>query len=379
MLNDAVLAAAEEPWFDRPLTAVGHALDWAALRGMCLAFDAALILDSDEREGVRASIAPYVTAELRRDPRRFFAFLDAAAPARLLASVRRRQLEDGEVIARRFVSGYRRFDTTCDDPAAACKENALVHVEHWRHDAPPKATVIALHGFTMGNPRLDAFIMMAAQWYRHDLDVMLVTLPFHGARSPCTARYSGELFGSWRVDRLNESVRQSVHDVDMVMRWAARERGAPVGIVGLSLGGYIASIVASVRPSPAFVIPIAPPGSLASLPSQLFALSRHQRMADAPLSCAELDAAYRVHSPLSYSLAIPKERVLIVAGRGDCIVPPEQVSTLWHHWGKPAIHWYSGGHVAPFRRQEILAAALAHLEALGLMQPPTPLARAASL
>jgi hypothetical protein len=367
MLSDPAHALPEEPWFDRPLTALGRALDTAALRGMCLLFDSTLALNPDEHARVRASIAPYVTPELQRDPRRFFAFLDAPNPPRLLASVRRRRLADGDVIARRFVSGYRWFDATCNDDAVDCKENALIHVEHWRHDARPAATVVALHGFTMGNPRLDAFILMAAQWYRRGLDVVLMTLPFHGARSPRTARYSGEFFGSWHAGRLNESVRQAVHDVDLVMRWAESERGVPVGIAGLSLGGYISAVVAALRSTPAFVIPIVPPISLATLPSQLFALSRHQRGGVPPLSHAELEAAYRVHSPLSYPLAVPKERVLIIAGRGDCIVPPDQPHALWRHWGKPAIHWYSGSHVVPFRRPEILAAALKHLETLGLL------------
>lgn len=364
----SALALPEEAWFDRPLTALGSALDKAALRGMCLAFDATLAIPPEERTRIRASIAPYVTPELRRDPARFFAFLDNPDQPRLIASTRRRLLDEGSVIARRFVSGYRRFaPSAVEDADADCRENRLVHVEHWRHDAPPAATVVALHGFTMGNPRIDAFVLMAAQWYRLGLDVALVTLPFHGPRCPSGARYSGELFGSWHVGRLNESVRQAVHDVDLVMRWLAEEDRAPLGLLGLSLGGYVASVLAAQRATPAFVIPVVPPSSLASLPSQLFALSRHNRAGAAPLTQAELEDAYRVHSPLTYPLAVPKERVLIIAGRGDRIVPPEQPYALWRHWGEPAIHWYSGSHVAPFRRPEILAAGARHLASLGIL------------
>lgn len=367
MLSQSALALPEEAWFDRPRTAVGRALDSAALHGMCLAFDASLALDAEERTRVRESVAPYATPELRRDPRRFFAFLDQPARPQLLTSTTRRALQGGSVIGRRFVSGYRRFDPTFEDDIADCKENRLVHVEHWRHDATPAATVVALHGFTMGNARFDAFILMAAQWYRLGLDIALVTLPFHGPRCPRTARYSGEFFASWHVGRLNESVRQAVHDVDLVQRWLADEDRAPVGLLGLSLGGYVASVLATQRSTPAFVIPVVPPSSLASLPSQLFALSRHHRAGEAPLSQLELEAAYRVHSPLTYPLAVPKERVLIIAGRGDRIVPPEQPHSLWRHWDEPAIHWYSGSHVAPFRRPEILAAGRRHLQSLGIL------------
>ncbi len=357
----------EEPLLDRPLSALGSVLDGAALRGMSLAFDAALAVDELERRRVRASMEPYVTPALRRTPRHFFAFLDAPAPPRLLTSTRRRTVDGGVVVARRFASDYRRYDAG-SDAATVCKENTYVPVEHWMHHDTPAATVVALHGFTMGNPRIDGVVLMVNQWFQLGLDVALVTLPFHGARCPASARYSGELFGSWRVDRLNESVRQAINDVDLVTRWLARERHVPVGVIGLSLGGYIASLFAGLSSTPAFVVPVAPPVCLGALPSRLFTLSRHRHaLGTAPLSVDELEAAYRVHSPLTYPLAIDKKRALIVAGRGDRIVPPEHPHALWRHWGEPPIHWYSGSHIAPFRRNEILAAGARHLEQLGIL------------
>jgi hypothetical protein len=54
--------------------------------------------------------------------------------------------------------------------------------------------------------------------------------------------------------------------------------------------------------------------------------------------------------------------VLIVAGRGDQIVPPDHPHTLWQHWGEPSINWYSGSHLAPFRRGGLFAAIRAHVE-----------------
>jgi hypothetical protein len=48
-------------------------------------------------------------------------------------------------------------------------------------------------------------------------------------------------------------------------------------------------------------------------------------------------------------------------------VPPEHPHALWRHWGEPAVHWYSGSHIAPFRRHEILAAGKRHLERLAIL------------
>jgi hypothetical protein len=79
-----------------------------------------------------------------------------------------------------------------------------------------------------------------------------------------------------------------------------------------------------------------------------------------------LRAAYAVHCPLSHSLAVPRERVLIVGARGDRIVPPEHAYALWQHWDEPSIYWYSGSHLAPFRRARLIARVEAHLNALDL-------------
>ncbi len=131
--------------------------------------------------------------------------------------------------------------------------------------------------------------------------------------------------------------------------------------MGLSLGGYIAAVMAGLSDDLAFVIPLVPPVTLDALACSLLALEGAP--ATPALGLAEVRAAYAVHSPLTYRLRVPRERVLIVGARGDHIVPPEHAYALWRHWGEPAIHWYSGSHVAPFHRRALLARIAAHLDA----------------
>jgi hypothetical protein len=80
-----------------------------------------------------------------------------------------------------------------------------------------------------------------------------------------------------------------------------------------------------------------------------------------------LRASFRIHSPLAHALQVPRERVLIVAGRGDRVVPPEHPNALWRHWGEPNIHWFSGSHLAPFARRRIVRAIVHHLEDLEIL------------
>ena len=326
---------------------------------MRLAFERALIPEEEEeRERILTAAAPYVGPTTRTEPGGFFTFLHRPAAPMAVSTRARRGLPGGVATSRSFRMCYTPFDPANHEP---CDENETVHVEHWTHDRPARTTVIALHGFTMGRPTIDAYALRAARWFALGLDVAMVTLPFHGPRAAATARYSGEQFGTWHVGRLNEAVRRAVHDVDLVRRWLVAENGTQVGLLGLSLGGYITSLLAGLRDDWAFAIPIAAPVCLSALPTRLAGLARG---AAAPAAVAALRAAYRVHSPLAYPLRIPRRRVLVVAGRGDWIVPPEHPLALWRHWGRPTMHWYSGGHLAPFGRASAADAVEAHLARL---------------
>lgn len=346
-------------WADTALTRVGTALDRAMLAGMRLAFAETIRPAGHDAGSLAESAAPYVDETLRREPRRFFSFLDATVPPPAPRTVARRPLDGGEVVVRELDSPYAPWHAS--DSWPPCPENARVPLQHWTHRSrTPRATVIALHGFTMGQPWIDARVLMAAEWFAHGYDVVLPVLPFHGPRAPRGARYSGEAFASWDVRRLNEAVRQAVHDVDLVRRWLVGEGRAPVGVLGLSLGGYLAALLAALRADLAFAVPVAPPLTLAWLPRRLFGFGARDRRRT-PVRGSLLEAAYRVHSPLSYPLAVPRERTFIVGGVGDRVVPPKQVLALWRHWGKPATHWFSGGHTTPFGRAGIMARIEAHL------------------
>jgi hypothetical protein len=91
--------------------------------------------------------------------------------------------------------------------------------------------VLALHGFSMGYPRLDAFALFAADLYRAGFDVALMTLPHHGRRTPPGARFSGQQFAVADVARLSETVRLAIYEVHVLAGWLRRETGLPVGVL----------------------------------------------------------------------------------------------------------------------------------------------------
>ena len=330
---------------------------------MQIVVDRALIPGPEDREALRESARTLLDPELQASPRLFFPFLDEPPHELRVRSRERRRLPGGAVISRRFESQYQ--------PHSAEIAGSLgpILVDHWVH-APgrPRGTVLLLHGFTMGHPRLDAFLLMANAWFQGGLDVALLTLPHHGARTPPGARFSGERFAVPHVARLGEAVREAIYEIRQLVCFLREQSGAPVGLIGLSLGGYLAALSAGLSGDLDFAIPIVPPVCIGDLAWRFFIRTRHHRAGGAAaLSQAELRRAFRVHSPLAHPLRISPERVMIVAGRGDRIVPPEHPAALWSHWGEPRIHWYSGSHLTPFGRASMARAILDHLESIEIL------------
>lgn len=351
-----------EAWFDRLRTGVGAALDGAVVAGVRRVVDAALLPSAADLPRLRAAAAPFLAGPLWEQPRTYLEFVDAPADVVVPETRYRRRLAGGTLVGRRFAGRYVPFG---GGPADAAADEMLV--EHWMHErTPPHGTVLALHGFSMGAPRLDAWALFAAQWYRLGLDVALLTLPYHGARAPRGSRVSGQRFADPNPALLHDAVRRAVYEIHVVRAWLRERTLAPVGLLGLSLGGYLSALTAGLVDDLDFVMPMVPPVCIGDLAWRFFAASR-RRDGATPYTHAELRAMYRVHSPLTYPLRLPRERVLIIAGRGDRIVPPEHPQALWRHWGEPAIHWFSGSHLAPFGRDAIVAAGAAHLRRLGIL------------
>jgi dipeptidyl aminopeptidase/acylaminoacyl peptidase len=192
---------------------------------------------------------------------------------------------------------------------------------------------------------------MAPAFFASGLDVALLTLPLHGKRGPRTSRFSGQLFASPDVARLNEAMGQAAHDVLAFVAWLRSRGTPPVGVMGLSLGGYVAALLAGLVSDLAFVVPVVAPVCFGDLAHRFMAASGRYRgrAADVP-DRDELRAAYRVHSPLAHAPRVPRERLLIVAGRGDRVVPAEHTHWLASHWSHPRLTWFSGSHMAPFGR-----------------------------
>jgi pimeloyl-ACP methyl ester carboxylesterase len=337
----------------RMSSAISAAIDGIALRTARAVIDRTLMPPPEAADELRLSARFYQQADLVAEPRRFFPFADESpAVPRVVVQACRPRVRGSERARIAFRSPYRPLNPAFAAEHAAHAENEWVYAETWRHrDATARGTVVLLHGFGMGRPAFDALVLMAPALFASGLDVALLTLPFHGKRKPRASRFSGQLFASADIGRLNEAMGQAAHDVIAFVAWLRSVGAPPVGILGLSLGGYVAALLAGLVADLAFVVPVVAPVCFGDLAHRFMAASvRYRTRPETALDRDELRAAYRVHSPLAHPLRVPRDRLLIVAGRGDRVVPPEHPQWLADHWGQPRTSWFSGSHLAPFGR-----------------------------
>jgi acetyl esterase/lipase len=214
-----------------------------------------------------------------------------------------------------------------------------------RHgDDRPRPWLVCLHGTAMGRPEVDPWVLKVKHLYDDlGLNVVLPILPLHGARGGPR---------SWDVQFPTVDVLDNVHglaqaawDVRRVLSWVRAQEPIAIALTGLSLGGYVAALVAGLDAPLDCVI--------AGMPAVDFprVLRRHtpreiRELDDFRLLGEKADLLHRAVSPLLPEPATPPDRRFIYAGTADRLVDPvEQVVALWEHWGRPEIKWVHAGHV----------------------------------
>ena len=326
---------------------------------------------------------PWTLADMRRD-RTFYSRLldesDASAffrpPGRRVA-VHARQVRWTPFMPKgcicedlTFESPFIPANPRVRDDYAAQVANRTAHARLWRHDDGPRPTLMAIHGFGAEKSWMNEFILTLPRFFGLGCDVMLLTLPFHGPRAGLLSPFSGHGIFSGGISRINESFAQAVHDARLFINHLFEDRGVPrVGVTGISLGGYTASLLAACEPRLSFSIPNVPVVSMADLILEWQPLSTLIRtiLVAAGLSIKDLRHTLAISSPLTYQPALPREQLMIVGGVGDRMAPPKHARLLWDHWERCRLHWFPGGHLVHLDKGEYLVEMSRFLRTIGFL------------
>lgn len=106
-------------------------------------------------------------------------------------------------------------------------------------DAP---MVLIVHGYAVPIPLWDS--LQARTLRAQGAHSMFVDLPFHLRRRVPT-KHSGDGFFGSDPEWIRANVRQSVEDAAAIIAWARREVTPTIAVMGVSLGGLIAALLAA--------------------------------------------------------------------------------------------------------------------------------------
>lgn len=264
----------------------------------------------------------------------------------------------GRVEVLRFASPYVALNPDIRRDYAGHANNATARAQHWRHESGPRPTLCVIHGFGASPAWFNTAFFSLKDFFADGWDVVLFTLPFHGSRRGARSPLNGlELF-SHGMASFTEGMIHAVHDFRALIGHLEAQGVPRVGVTGLSLGGYTSALLAAVEPRLDFAIPNAPVTHLPPLLDSWFP-ANVTGMALRAVTGIPRDLLHRalaLTGPLSYPPVLSHDRLMIVAGLGDRMAPPEQSILLWEHWQRPELHWFLGSHVLHFGRRAYLDA-----------------------
>lgn len=253
-----------------------------------------------------------------------------------------------------FESGYEPWpEEPGRDRWLSYTDNRTAHAWVMQHPGEPRPWLVGLHGIRMGFPRGD-LLLYRPEHLHHELglNLLLPILPIHGPRK--VGAVSGDRILSGDVMDTMHAGAQAMWDVRRLLSWLrSPEQSAPaIGVIGYSLGGYTAALLAGLRNDADCIIS----GNPAVDPSGLFwrnALSLTTRyLKTAGVTEEKMDALMRPVAPLALGPQIAWEKRAIFCGVADRVVPPAEATSLWRHWEQPRIQWYQGSHRGFLRTPE---------------------------
>jgi len=206
--------------------------------------------------------------------------------------------------------------------------------------------LLYIHGYMQPETILEEYALLGMMARTLDVEIVHLQPPYHGRRKPRRSPYDGELFWTADVVRSFEAMRQTILDARTLLSVMLDQSPAPVGVVGVSLGGAFSATLTCLEPRFDFSAPLIAHMDMGAL------------LRDAPvLAAMRRDLTRFGWTPDEFgeffhrigwddlAPVIPKDRILLLAAEQDHFFDPTVMRAMWHRWDEPEIHWYRTSHM----------------------------------
>ncbi len=250
-----------------------------------------------------------------------------------------------------FESGYEPWpDEPGRDRWLSNQDNRTAHALTLRHREENRPWLVCIHGLRNGSPHKSDDLFQPE--FLHEelgLNLLFPYLPRHGPRR--RGMVSGSPLLSGDMMELLHAGAQGSWDIRRLLSWLRLpEQAAPtVGVLGHSMGGFTAALLASLDDNIDGVVCANPSVE----PSHMFwrdGLSAATRyLKTNGTTQKKSDQLLRVVSPLAFEPRVPKEGRAVIASLADRIIPASEPHSLWQHWDQPRVLWHQGTHFGLLR------------------------------
>jgi dienelactone hydrolase len=222
-------------------------------------------------------------------------------------------------------------------------ENNTVHAEYYVPKGPGPFPGVIVLDITGGDQSLSRGI--ATYLAQNQIAGLFVQMAYYGPRRPPGSNLR---LLSPDIAHTMAAVRQTVLDLRTAAAWLESRPeidAKRLGILGTSLGSFMAALTAEIEPRLGRVAILLGGGGfvdgyydhpLARPYSKVF-----EALGGSKEKVAKLLAPV---DPLTCAANLKQRKVLMLAARRDEIVPPKMAEALWTAAGRPKIVWYDCGH-----------------------------------
>lgn len=230
-------------------------------------------------------------------------------------------------------------------PSGITQNDTLNGEVFLNEDEENKPNVIFVHGWRMESFDRIKKIFHERIMNEYGWNMYYFPLPYHLQRQPEDSLYSGELMISANVNRTVDSTRQAIVDLRALINWLKANKKGPIFLVGVSLGGWITNLAATLEEEIDGIVSIFYANKLShsiwnTIPGKFIKRDLEQN----GVTYEDLVRYWEIIDPSQAKPKVDKNNILLISGRYDQYIDLTDANYLWETWGKPPRHIYNCGH-----------------------------------
>jgi len=258
----------------------------------------------------------------------------------------KKQLSDGKIIEALAPNKFEPMNPYFKEKYWDYHPHKNIKFELWQHDGAARPTYIFMHGYNADGFNINHIIFSAKKLYRDGFNICFLVLPFHNGK--LSLKTSVWNFFDHGPAYSSEVFANAVSNCRSLITYLLEQKVASkIGIGGISLGGFVSSLVLSVDERVESAILLAPVYNAPDIFMDWFPLKGlfTKILGEENINFSEFRHAYALCNALTFKPKMNTQNIVILSGTFDIIAMPKHVRLLGEHWNQCDIYWLDYSHV----------------------------------